>query len=62
MPKHPDPDWRILVVRKKAETLGTVTAPDAATAIKKACELFGIEDPERRRRLVAQPIAKRERK
>jgi hypothetical protein len=56
MPK-PDPEWRISIVRKRAERLGTVTAPNAEAAIAEACEVFGITDPERRKRLVAQPIA-----
>jgi hypothetical protein len=54
----PDPDWRISVVRKKAEYLGTGTAPNAQAAIDRACEEFGIEGEERRKRLVAQPARK----
>jgi hypothetical protein len=48
--------WRITLIRKKGARLGTVEAPDAETAIKIAIEQFGITDPERQRRLVAQPI------
>jgi hypothetical protein len=48
--------WRIVVIRKKGERIGTVEAPDAETAIKVAIEQFGITDPQHQRRLVAQPI------
>jgi hypothetical protein len=34
--------WRITVLRKKGERLGTVEAPDAATAIKLAIERYKI--------------------
>jgi hypothetical protein len=59
MAKKPEPSWRILAIRgKRADSLGTVTAPNAEAAINRACEDFGITDPERRRRLVAQPVVK----
>jgi hypothetical protein len=48
--------WRIVLIRKKGERIGTVEAPDAEAAIKVAIEEYGITDPERQRRLVAQPI------
>ncbi len=48
--------WRITLIRKKGARLGTVEAPDAATAIKVAIEQFGITDPQQQRRLAAQPI------
>ena len=48
--------WRIVLIRKKGERIGTVEAPDAAAAIKRAIEEYGITDPERKRRLAAQPI------
>jgi hypothetical protein len=53
-----EPIWRISIVRKKAEYLGIVTAPNAQAAIDKACEEFGV-DPSRRNRVVAQPIGPR---
>jgi hypothetical protein len=54
--KKPGPTWHITVLRKKGESLGTVEAADADEAIKVAVKLFGITDPERRRRLVAQRV------
>jgi hypothetical protein len=45
------------VLRKKGESLGTVEAADADEAIQVAIKTFGITDPERRRRLVAQRIS-----
>jgi hypothetical protein len=55
--KKPGPTWRITVLRKKGESLGTVEAANAEEAIEIAIKLFGISDPERRRRLVAQKIS-----
>jgi hypothetical protein len=48
--------WRIALLRgRRAETLGTIEAPTAEAAIDAACGKFGI-GPERRNRVVAQPI------
>jgi hypothetical protein len=55
--KKPEPTWRITVLRKKGKSLGTVEAANADEAIEMAIKLFGITDPERRRRLVAQKIS-----
>lgn len=49
-------EWRITLIRQKGEYIGMVDAPDAEAAIKIAIEEFGITDPQRQRRLVAQPI------
>jgi hypothetical protein len=55
----PEPQWRIIVISgKKAEILGRVAAPNADAAIRKAADQFGVTG-ERRKRLVAQPIAPR---
>jgi hypothetical protein len=54
--KKPGPTWRITELRKKGESLGTVEAADADQAIEMAIKLFGITDPERWRRLIAQKI------
>jgi hypothetical protein len=55
-----EPTWRIIVIGgKKAEFLAIVAAPNAQAAINKAAEEVGITDPERRKRLVAQPIVPR---
>jgi hypothetical protein len=45
MAKHPL-RWSVSVIRKKAEQLGTVSAPDEKTAIELAAEEFHIP-PER---------------
>jgi hypothetical protein len=49
-------EWRITLVLAKGQYLGRVEAPDAETAIKVAIQQWGITDPQRQRRLVAQPI------
>jgi hypothetical protein len=46
--------WRIYLIRKKGEVLGSVDAPDEKAAIAAAIEKYGISDPERQKRLVAQ--------
>jgi predicted chitinase len=48
--------WRITEIRKKGHHIATVKAPDADAAIRKAIEDYGITDPHRQRRLVAQPM------
>jgi hypothetical protein len=47
--------WRIDIIRKRAEHLGTVEAFNEKDAIEKAAKEFDIP-PERRNRLVAQKI------
>jgi len=50
-------EWRVSRIKSTpAVYVGTVTAPDAETAIKKAIKEFEITDPEHRKRLVAQRI------
>jgi hypothetical protein len=53
MPKNTH-NWRILLIRSKADSLGTVQAPDEKSAIQKAIKEFHIADPEQQKRLVAQ--------
>ena len=49
--------WRISRIKSTpAITLGTVDAVDAEQAIKTAIEKFGITDPWKQSRLVAQRI------
>jgi hypothetical protein len=50
------PEWRIVLIRKKAECVGRVRARDAEEAIKVAIKEYEIIDPERQRRLAAQPV------
>jgi hypothetical protein len=50
--------WAIYIIRKRGELLGSVKAPDEASAIKAAIEKFGIVDPERQKRLVARHAGK----
>jgi hypothetical protein len=53
---EPLPSWRISIIRKKGERIGTVEAASADEAITVAIREFGITDPARQRRLVAQRI------
>jgi hypothetical protein len=48
--------WRVDIIRKRAEHLGTIEAASEKEAIEKAAKEFDIP-PERRNRLVAQKIA-----
>jgi hypothetical protein len=52
----PLPNWRIIVIAKKGRYIGTARAANAEEAIKVAIKEFGIADPERQRRLAAQPM------
>jgi hypothetical protein len=52
-----NPKWRVTVLRKRGERIGTVEAADADEAIKIAIEKFEITDRERQRRLVAERIS-----
>jgi hypothetical protein len=45
--------WRVSLMRKRGEYLGTVEAKDREAAEKAAVEAFALDD-ERRRRLVVQ--------
>jgi hypothetical protein len=47
------PTWRITRIRKKAEYLTTLAAPDAASAEAKFVKDRGITDPAEKRRLMA---------
>lgn len=50
-------EWVVSMLRgKRAERLGTVTAPDRDAAIAKGIDEFGITDPERQRRVIVRPI------
>jgi len=46
--------WRIYVIRKKQEYIGSVEAPDEKAAIAAAIKELGITDPTRQQRLVAR--------
>ena len=46
--------WAIYLYRNKGEFLGLVDAADEKAAIAAAIEKYGITDPERQKRLVAQ--------
>jgi hypothetical protein len=50
------PEGRIVVIRKKAEYVGRVHARDAEKAIEIAIKEYEITDPERQKRLAAQPV------
>jgi hypothetical protein len=51
------PRWRVDIIRKRAEHLGTVEAASEKEAIEKAAERFEIP-PERRNRITVQKITK----
>ena len=49
------PRWRVDILRKKAEHLGIVTAPNAQEALARAASLFRI-DPARYNKLMITKI------
>ncbi len=51
------PRWRVDIIRKRAEHLGTVEAATEKEAIEKAAERFEIQ-PERRNRIAVQKVGK----
>ena len=51
------PRWRVDIIRKRAEHLGTVEAATEKEAIEKAAERFEIP-PDRRNRIAVQKISK----
>jgi hypothetical protein len=51
------PRWRITVSSTPELAVGTVEAPDAASAIKEAIKHYGITDPEHQKRLAARRIS-----
>ena len=51
------PRWRVDIIRKRAEHLGTVEAATEKEAIEKAAERFEIP-PERRNRIAVQKMGK----
>jgi hypothetical protein len=58
--KSPEHEWRITRIKgTPAAYVGRVTAPDAASAIKRAIVEFEITDPEHQKRLVAQRVGSR---
>jgi hypothetical protein len=56
----PMPRWRVDILRKHAEHLGIVTAPNAQEALNRAASLFQIE-PSRFNKLMIRKIEERER-
>ena len=51
--------WRVDIIRKRAEHLGTIEAASEREALEKAAKEFDIP-PERRNRLVEQKIGAKE--
>jgi hypothetical protein len=49
------PRWSVDLIRKRAEHLGTVEAPNEQAAIKKAAEMFDIP-PERQNRISVRKL------
>lgn len=57
MAKKPQPvTWQIVVIRKKAEPMGTVEAPNADAAMQAAIKQFQITDPIMQKRLAARRL------
>jgi hypothetical protein len=54
------PRWSVDLIRKRAQHLGTVEAPDERAAIANASEEFGIE-PARRNKIVVTRLDERKR-
>jgi hypothetical protein len=53
------PRWRVNIIRKRAEHLGTVEAPNANEAIREAIKRFEIP-PERQNRITVEKLSKRD--
>ena len=51
------PRWRVDIIRKRAEHLGTIEAATEREAIEKAAERFEIP-PDRRNRIAVQKMTK----
>jgi hypothetical protein len=51
------PRWRVDIIRKRAEHLGTVEASTEKEAIEKAAERFDIP-PDRQNRITVQKMGK----
>jgi len=51
------PRWRVDIISKRAEHLGTVEAAEAQEAIKKAAKQFDIP-PERQNRIAVEKMSK----
>ena len=51
------PRWRVDIIRKRAEHLGTVDAATEKEAVEKAAERFDIS-PDRRNRVAVQKMGK----
>ena len=51
------PRWRVDIIRKRAEHLGTVEAANERQAIEKAAKEFEIP-PERQNRIVDEKVSK----
>ena len=51
----PESTWYVYRLKHTPATfIGSVEAPDAETAIKRAIEKFDITDPQQQKRLIAQ--------
>jgi hypothetical protein len=52
------PRWKVVRIKgSPAVEIGTVQAPDAATAIRIGIKEFEISDPEQRKRLAAYRVS-----
>jgi hypothetical protein len=53
------PSWRVDIIRKRAEHLGTVEAANAQEAIKIAAERFEIP-PQRQNRIAVEKVSNKD--
>jgi hypothetical protein len=48
-------NWRVAIMRSRAQQIGTIAAPDATAAMAEAVEKFGLSEEQRKRLLVWAP-------
>jgi hypothetical protein len=48
-------NWRVSIMRSRAQQIGTIAAPDAKAAMAEAVEKFGLSEEQRKRLLVWAP-------
>jgi hypothetical protein len=59
-PKKPAKSWRVLIIRRRGEYLGSVEAPDRERAEAVAVKVFDLDREQRGRLLILQRPGERE--
>ena len=59
-PKRPAKSWRVLIIRRRGEYLGSVEAPDRERAEAVAVKVFDLDREQRGRLLILQRPGERE--